>query len=309
MTYGDLLSLYGAHRGLKRLIIPVPVLSPGLSGWWLYLFTPKQATVGRQLAESLRHPTTVTSDAAAARLPDHPPHRHRGGLRPRVRRRGGGLLGDPVERGARRPSGGCIAEFRARGPLRRLSHAQDRMPSRGGVRSDRMHRRRERLVRVRHAVGHPRLLRHPARRPGSAARPSRPVRAHRGRRARMVARRDGRLAVAAAAQGRDGHAGRGLAPVRARARRRRHDRATDGDVRREGVAGQAVLVRGAAVPPLRVHRHAQGHRARVHRADIRARTPANCPAHMRVAWRSGSARANRSEFVAACCRRWDAVFS
>ncbi len=69
MTYGDLLSLYGAHRGLKRLIIPVPVLSPGLSGWWLYLFTPKQATVGRQLAESLRHPTTVTSDAAARDFP------------------------------------------------------------------------------------------------------------------------------------------------------------------------------------------------------------------------------------------------
>jgi uncharacterized protein YbjT (DUF2867 family) len=69
VTYGDLLSLYGKHRGLKRLIIPVPVLSPGLSGWWLYLFTPKQATVGRQLAESLRHPTTLTSDAAARDFP------------------------------------------------------------------------------------------------------------------------------------------------------------------------------------------------------------------------------------------------
>ena len=101
VTYGDLLRLYGEHRGLKRLIIPVPVLSPGLSGWWLYLFTPKQATVGRQLAESLRHPTTVTSDAARARLPGDRPDRHRRGLRPSVRRRGGGLLGDTVERGAR----------------------------------------------------------------------------------------------------------------------------------------------------------------------------------------------------------------
>lgn len=69
VTYGDLLRMYGKHRGLKRLVIPVPMLSPGLSGWWLYLFTPKQATVGRQLAESLRHPTVVTSDAAARDFP------------------------------------------------------------------------------------------------------------------------------------------------------------------------------------------------------------------------------------------------
>ena len=69
VNYGDLLRMYGERRGLHRLIIPVPVLSPGLSGWWLYLFTPKQATVGRQLTESLRHPTVVTSDAAARDFP------------------------------------------------------------------------------------------------------------------------------------------------------------------------------------------------------------------------------------------------
>lgn len=69
VTYGDLLRLYGHIRGLKRLVIPVPFLSPGLSGWWLYLFTPRQATVGRQLAESLRYPTAVTDDAARADFP------------------------------------------------------------------------------------------------------------------------------------------------------------------------------------------------------------------------------------------------
>lgn len=73
VSYGDLLRLYSAHRGLKRLVIPVPVLSPGLSGWWLYLFTPKQATVGRQLAESLRFPTVVTSDDARRDFPDITP--------------------------------------------------------------------------------------------------------------------------------------------------------------------------------------------------------------------------------------------
>ena len=69
VTYGDLLRMYARARRLHRLIIPVPVLSPGLSGWWLYLFTPKQATVGRQLAESLKFPTVVTDDAAARDFP------------------------------------------------------------------------------------------------------------------------------------------------------------------------------------------------------------------------------------------------
>ena len=69
VSYGDLLRMYATRRCLKRLIIPVPVLSPGLSGWWLYLFTPKQATVGRRLAESLRLPTVVTNDAAARDFP------------------------------------------------------------------------------------------------------------------------------------------------------------------------------------------------------------------------------------------------
>ncbi|MDZ4169238.1 MAG: SDR family oxidoreductase [Coriobacteriia bacterium] len=73
VSYGDLLRMYARHRGLKRLVIPVPVLSPGLSGWWLYLFTPKQATVGRQLAESLRYPTVVTDDRAARDFPQITP--------------------------------------------------------------------------------------------------------------------------------------------------------------------------------------------------------------------------------------------
>lgn len=68
-TYGGLLSLHAELRGLKRLVIPVPVLSPGLSGWWLYLFTPREATVGRQLAESLRFPTVVAEDSAARDFP------------------------------------------------------------------------------------------------------------------------------------------------------------------------------------------------------------------------------------------------
>jgi len=51
----------------------VPFLSPGLSGWWLHLFTPKEATVGRQLAQSLRFPTVVTNPAARTDFPNITP--------------------------------------------------------------------------------------------------------------------------------------------------------------------------------------------------------------------------------------------
>jgi len=64
MSYLDLMKEYGRQRGLKRWIIPVPVLSPGLSSLWLGLITPLYARVGRKLIESIRHETTVHDDSA-----------------------------------------------------------------------------------------------------------------------------------------------------------------------------------------------------------------------------------------------------
>jgi hypothetical protein len=64
MSYLDLMREYGRQRGLNRLIIPVPVLSPGLSSLWLGLITPLYARVGRKLIESIRHETTVHDDSA-----------------------------------------------------------------------------------------------------------------------------------------------------------------------------------------------------------------------------------------------------
>jgi uncharacterized protein YbjT (DUF2867 family) len=64
MSYGDLMREYARQRGLKRLMIPVPVLSPKLSSHWLGLITPVYARVGRKLIESLRVPTIVQDDSA-----------------------------------------------------------------------------------------------------------------------------------------------------------------------------------------------------------------------------------------------------
>ena len=65
VSYADLMKEYAEQRGLRRLIIPVPVLTPWLSSLWLGLVTPLFARVGRKLIDSLRHPTIVRDPSAA----------------------------------------------------------------------------------------------------------------------------------------------------------------------------------------------------------------------------------------------------
>jgi len=64
VSYGAIMREYARQRGLARLMIPVPVLTPRLSSLWLKLVTPKYSKVGRKLIDGLRNPTVVTSDAA-----------------------------------------------------------------------------------------------------------------------------------------------------------------------------------------------------------------------------------------------------
>lgn len=59
ISYGGLMREYARQRGLRRLMIPVPVLTPYLSSLWLALVTPLYARVGRRLIESIRYPTVV----------------------------------------------------------------------------------------------------------------------------------------------------------------------------------------------------------------------------------------------------------
>src|SRR3954447_14415254 len=54
MTYRQLMDLYASIAGLrKRVIIPVPVLSPRLSSLWVGLVTPLPADLARPLIDSL----------------------------------------------------------------------------------------------------------------------------------------------------------------------------------------------------------------------------------------------------------------
>lgn len=64
ISYGGLMREYARQRGLRRWMIPVPVLTPYVSSLWLGLVTPLFARIGRKLIDSIRHPTVVQDDSA-----------------------------------------------------------------------------------------------------------------------------------------------------------------------------------------------------------------------------------------------------
>lgn len=64
VSYRDIMREYARQRGLRRAMIPVPILTPHLSSLWLGLVTPLYAHIGRRLIDSLRHPTVVHDPAA-----------------------------------------------------------------------------------------------------------------------------------------------------------------------------------------------------------------------------------------------------
>ncbi|HVA94773.1 MAG TPA: SDR family oxidoreductase, partial [Candidatus Dormibacteraeota bacterium] len=72
VAYLDLMKEYAHLRGLKRWMIPVPVLSPHLSSLWLGLVTPVYARVGRELVDSLRNETVVRDASASEMFPIRP---------------------------------------------------------------------------------------------------------------------------------------------------------------------------------------------------------------------------------------------
>jgi len=72
VSYGQLMKEYARQRGLKRVMIPVPALSPRLSSLWLGLVTPVFARIGRELVEGLRNETVVQDESALRVFPIRP---------------------------------------------------------------------------------------------------------------------------------------------------------------------------------------------------------------------------------------------
>jgi len=64
VSYGGLMKEYARQRGLKRIVISVPLLTPRLSSLWLSLVTPVYFRVGRKLIDSICHATIVEDQSA-----------------------------------------------------------------------------------------------------------------------------------------------------------------------------------------------------------------------------------------------------
>ncbi|MCM2269647.1 MAG: SDR family oxidoreductase [Thermoanaerobaculia bacterium] len=67
VTYGEMMIGYARARGLRRWLVPVPVLTPRLSSLWVHLVTPIPAAIARPLVEGLRN-EVVVRDGSARRL-------------------------------------------------------------------------------------------------------------------------------------------------------------------------------------------------------------------------------------------------
>jgi uncharacterized protein YbjT (DUF2867 family) len=73
LNYADMMLGYARVRGLRRLLLPVPVLSPGLSSHWVHWMTPVSSAIARPLVEGLRNELIVRDPAARTLFPQIEP--------------------------------------------------------------------------------------------------------------------------------------------------------------------------------------------------------------------------------------------
>ena len=73
LTYGELMKGYARVRGLRRLLLHVPVLTPRLSSYWVHWVTPISAPYARPLIEGLRSEVVVTEREAGELFPEIEP--------------------------------------------------------------------------------------------------------------------------------------------------------------------------------------------------------------------------------------------
>jgi uncharacterized protein YbjT (DUF2867 family) len=72
LAYADMLRRVAALEGRRRLIVPVPLLSPSLSSLWLALVTDVDVRTGRSLIDSMINEVVVRDDSIRALVPFEP---------------------------------------------------------------------------------------------------------------------------------------------------------------------------------------------------------------------------------------------
>lgn len=92
MSYGQMMLTYARVRGLQRWLVPVPVLTPRLSSWWVGLVTPLPVSVARPLIDGLKN-QVIVEDPSAGNLFSFTPMSYEEAIRRALK---------PVETGSRK---------------------------------------------------------------------------------------------------------------------------------------------------------------------------------------------------------------
>jgi uncharacterized protein YbjT (DUF2867 family) len=70
LTYRELMDIYAQEAGLaKRWIIPIPLLTPRLSAYWIHLVTPVPSYIARPLTEGLSNPVVCQENRIQTIIP------------------------------------------------------------------------------------------------------------------------------------------------------------------------------------------------------------------------------------------------
>ncbi len=77
LTYGEMMTGYARVRGLKRWLLPVAVLTPRLSAYWVHLVTPIPAAIARALIAGLKNEVLVRDRSARELFPEVEPFGYR----------------------------------------------------------------------------------------------------------------------------------------------------------------------------------------------------------------------------------------
>jgi len=81
ITYAEMLTFYAEVRGLRRWLIPVPVLTPKLSSYWVHFVTPIPAAIAKPLIAGLRNEIIVRDNVARCLFPAIRPPDYRTAVR------------------------------------------------------------------------------------------------------------------------------------------------------------------------------------------------------------------------------------
>jgi uncharacterized protein YbjT (DUF2867 family) len=70
LPYREIMRIMAEELGLgRRLVIPVPVLTPRLSSYWIHLVTPLGSSIAKPLAEGLKNPVVCRDKRIATLIP------------------------------------------------------------------------------------------------------------------------------------------------------------------------------------------------------------------------------------------------